>query len=189
MHLNRIRKAISWHAFDFNGTDPYLTMHASGVFPAKTAMSVAVTSNKPPSSMLWIAPSRNLFGPPYGSKSITVNLLSSAVEEYINDIASCWFGVTIFSTSLILAFLLIISTASDIKSLATIFPMPGISFAYRMLRRPVAASASRTRIFFSPSAGSLFLTFFCCFDSNSPLNISKNVLITQIDMSRLNWKV
>lgn len=101
------------------------------------------THRSPPSDKLCTAASRKRVGDPYGSKSITLNRFSSDIDVYINIFASAKCGTTKWSTLLFFTFSVIDSTALIDKSLATIVLIPGTSFAYLMLRRPVADSASR----------------------------------------------
>lgn len=65
---------------------------------------------------------------------------------------------------------------------------PSISFAYRILRKPVADNASRILVFLVPDDLSFFLAFFTWSAVDSLLNVFKKVLITQMDISRLNCK-
>lgn len=81
-------------------------------------------------------------------KSIASNRFCWLVELCINVIALASLAVTKCSTLFNIMFSLIDLTAADDKSFAIICFIPGTSFAYRMLRNPVAESASKTR---SPS--------------------------------------
>lgn len=145
MQRSKIRRACSWHAFVFSGIEPYLAKQDSGVFPASTAISVAVTSRRPPSAMLCTAPSKNIVGFPYGSKSMASNRSRTPVELYISVMAFASLASTMCSTLFKRIFSVMDRTALADRSFAMIFLMPGTSFAYRMLLSPVADSASSTR--------------------------------------------
>lgn len=78
-------------------------------------------------------------------RSITSNRVCGLVELYINVVAFASFAVIKFSTSFKRMFRCIDFTAAEDKSFAMICLIPGTSFAYRMLRNPVAESASKMR--------------------------------------------
>ena len=71
---------ISWLISPFKGTLPYLEKQVSGYEAHRTAVSVHVTHNKPPSVMLEIAESKNGAADPYGSRSMTSNALPLALN-------------------------------------------------------------------------------------------------------------
>lgn len=78
-------------------------------------------------------------------KSMASNRFCGLVELYINVVAFASLAVTKCSTLFNRMFSAMDFTAAEDKSFAIICLIPGTSFAYRMLRKPVAESASKTR--------------------------------------------
>mmetsp|Transcript_13594 Transcript_13594/g.43576 ORF Transcript_13594/g.43576 Transcript_13594/m.43576 type:complete len:231 (+) Transcript_13594:577-1269(+) len=153
MHASRMRSPCSWQCLPFSGHAPYFAKHASGYAPARTAMSVQVTISKPPSLTACTAPSRKGEAVPYGSRSTTSKRPPAGGRDaYRSATASPTVDVTLQLCSpppsrrpLRPKLEDIVWWATGSTSFATTSRSPLTSLAYRIVRNPLADSASSTR--------------------------------------------
>mmetsp|Transcript_17834 Transcript_17834/g.57410 ORF Transcript_17834/g.57410 Transcript_17834/m.57410 type:complete len:247 (-) Transcript_17834:167-907(-) len=153
MHASRMRSPCSWQCLPFSGHAPYFAKHASGYAPARTAMSVQVTISKPPSLTACTAPSRKGEAVPYGSRSTTSKRSPAGGRDaYSSAAASPTVDVTLQLCSpppsrrpLRPKLEAIVWWATGSTSFATTSRSPLTSLAYRIVRNPLADSASSTR--------------------------------------------